>query len=397
MYSDLVKTSKTLMLKEPFYGLFLISLNKEVSDKLPTAGVCKDNINFKLMVNPKFWEGIDSKTKLGVLKHELLHIAFFHLNMQDKYEDKKLFNIAADLEINQYLQEEFMGEKWDGLSINKEPFKSLNLEIRKGTKYYYDKLKKEKQDNPDGEASKFMDGMGDGQGNDGLGHDFWEEFDKLGEAEKKLVSKQIDYTFKEIAKELESKNRGGGLIPAEMKNYIDSLFTEKPPVLDWKAYVRRFSGMSNKIQTKKTRYKLNKRFPDNPALKIKPRKTTLVAIDTSGSVSERDLEEFFNEIHHIHKTGVEVTIVECDTEIKRDYVYKGKREKIEVWGRGGTDFNEPFKYAKRHKNKFNNLIYLTDGEAPAPSEKLLMPVLWVHCSGRRINEDLPGAKIKIER
>ncbi len=396
MYSELVKTSKTLMLKEPFYGLFLISLNKEVSDKVPTAGVCKDNINFKLLVNPEFWGKIDSKSRLGVLKHELLHIAMFHLNMQDKYEDKKLFNIAADLEINQYIQEEFMGEGWDGLSIQDEPFKSLNLEPRKGTKYYYDKLKEEKQNNPDGEASKFMDGMGDGQ-SDGLGHDFWEEFDKLGEAEKKLISKQIDYTFKEIAKELESKNRGRGLVPAEMRDYIDSLFEEKPPVVDWKAYVRRFSGMSTKIQTKKTRYKLNKRFPDNPALKIKPRKTTLVAIDTSGSVSDKDLEEFFNEIHHIYKTGVEITIVECDTEIKRDYVYKGKRNKIEVWGRGGTDFNMPFEYARKNKNKFNNIIYLTDGEAPPPDVKVLVPVLWVHCSSCKINEDLPGSKIQIQR
>ena len=37
------KATKTLMFKEPYYGLFLIGLNKIYSDKLPTAGVSKNS------------------------------------------------------------------------------------------------------------------------------------------------------------------------------------------------------------------------------------------------------------------------------------------------------------------------------------------------------------------
>ena len=38
--------------------------------------------------------------RMGLIKHELLHIFFGHLIIRDKYPDKKLFTIAADLEIN---------------------------------------------------------------------------------------------------------------------------------------------------------------------------------------------------------------------------------------------------------------------------------------------------------
>jgi predicted metal-dependent peptidase len=227
-------------------------------------------------------------------------------------------------------------------------------------------------------------------------HDLWEAMEGMGEAERKLISKQIDHQLKAIAEECEKRSKGRGLIPSEMKDYIDSLFEIVEPVLDWKAYLRRFSNTSNKIITKKTRRKLNKRYSDNPALKIKLKKSTLVAIDTSGSVSNSELAEFFNEIYHIYKTGTKVTVVECDANIQRVYEYKGNLEDLSVQGRGGTDFEPVMKYLVEHKNEFDNLIYLTDGECSSPATKPLKPILWVHSSKSKINEELPGTKIKIQ-
>ena len=60
----------------------------------------------------------------------------------------------------------------------------------------------------------------------------------------------------------------------------------------------------------------------------------LLAIDTSGSVSDAELKEFMNEIHHIYKAGVDITIVQCDTRITSIKPYTGKHE-LEVQGRGG--------------------------------------------------------------
>lgn len=69
---SLAKTSKDLMLKEPYYGFFLIMLNKVWDNKrVPTAGVSKHNINYQLTINEDFWEGLSEDHRHGLLKHEL--------------------------------------------------------------------------------------------------------------------------------------------------------------------------------------------------------------------------------------------------------------------------------------------------------------------------------------
>jgi len=387
IYQEIAKQSKLLMLKEPFYGLFLISLNKELRSDIETACVTPDKLNIKLCINPEFWLSLDEKTKLAILKHELLHIVFFHLDNFERFPNKRLYNIAADLEINQYIELEYKGEKWDGLEYDQNIFKDLNLLPKQGTKYYYEAIQNEIDKNPNGDLANFINGI------EKDWHDLWKAMEGMNEAEKKLIQKQIDHQLTEIASEMKKKNRG--LIPSELESYINDLFEITEPVIDWKSYLRRFASISPKVFTKKTRYKPNKRFLNNPALKIKQHKHTLVAIDTSGSVSDEEVLEFFNEIHHMYKTGTQVTIIECDAIIQRIYEYNGKLENISVKGRGGTDFEPVFKYMFEHRNRFNNLIYLTDGECSVPETQIKKPILWVHSSQSKINEELPGVKIKI--
>jgi predicted metal-dependent peptidase len=408
IHADIAKHSKTLMFKEPFYGLFLISLNKEINDAVQTACVAKDGINTKLVISPKFWETISDNVKIAVLKHELLHIAFKHLQMYDDYPEKELLNIAADLEINQYIEDSYKDETWEGLEITDAPWNTLNLPIKAGTRKYYELLLQECKNNPNGDVCKFVDAMKDaneggcsktitlGNGTEvevKASHEFWKQYEGMDEAEKKLMEKQIEHQLKETAEQVQKQR---GHIPGELKELIDSLYVTEEPVIDWRAYLRRFNGMASKVYTKKTRRKPNKRFYGNPALKIKQKKNTLVAIDTSGSVSKDDLKEFLSEIHHIWKTGTQVTVVECDAHIGRVYEYTGTIEEAkEVTGRGGTSYEPVMQYLWEHKDKYQNLIYLTDGECSIERTQPCKPVLWVHCSGRRINEELPGAKVQI--
>jgi predicted metal-dependent peptidase len=415
IHSEIAKCAKTLMFKEPFYGLFLIGLNKKLNSSIQTACVCKENINVSLMVNPNFWEKQDGDTKIGILKHELLHIAFHHLTSMSEFENKQLLNIAADIEINQYIESTWKGKTWDGLEINKKPFKELKLPLKAGTRVYYDLLKKEVDENPFGDIACMLGALEGGMSGDGSGdgnsitvtlgdgskmtvpctHEMWKEFDEMSEADKKLIGKQIDHQLKDVAEQVK-KNRG--TIPGELGQYINSLYEIEEPVIDWKAYLRRFNGMATKIYTKKTRRKLNRRFAGNPALKIKQRKNTLVAIDTSGSVSDKDLADFFNEIQHIYKTGTEVDVIECDADVQRVYQYKGKTEdKIHVQGRGGTAFEPVIKYLNQNKGKYQNMIYLTDGECPVPETKPVRPILWVITTDGDMKPDFPGQKVQIIR
>ena len=220
-------------------------------------------------------------------------------------------------------------------------------------------------------------GKGKGKGKGGL-HPTWKEFDNLSEADKKLIKSQLDHQVKSIVDSQTKEARDRGFIPGELQSYIDELFTIKPPSYDWKQLFRKFSGTSTKVYTKKSRRKLNRRFTENPALKIKFKKHVLVGVDTSGSVSNKDLIEFFNEIHHMHKTGVTVTIAEGDADIHNVYEFKGKIPET-VSGRGGTDMNPFISYFNENR-EYNSLIILTDGYIGNKTVNTFKPMMTVICS-----------------
>lgn len=50
----LEKCCKTILIKEPFYGLFLLGLNKYFGNKSQTACVCRNGINVELCVNEDY-------------------------------------------------------------------------------------------------------------------------------------------------------------------------------------------------------------------------------------------------------------------------------------------------------------------------------------------------------
>jgi len=390
VYNDLSKIGKQLMLSEPFYGVFLSTLNKKIGNDVPTAGVCKNGINYQLVVNGEFWNSLNNdKKKIGLLKHELLHICFHHLYERDNYPDHDLHNIAADVEINQYLTPDYYPSP-DLLLPS--TFPELNLPLKAGTKKYYELLQQAKQNNTSPTLNGLLESFCDSS--DGDLHPTWKEFNGLSEADKKLIKAQIDHQIKSI---IESQSRDRGFVPSELQSYIDTLFEIKEPSYDWKSYFRRFFGSSNKTYTKKTRRKLNKRFSENPALKIKTKKKVLVGVDTSGSVSDKDLIEFFGEIYHMWKTGISITIAEGDAAISNIYEYNGETPE-KVTGRGGTNMNPFIKYFNENK-QYNSLIILTDGFIGQREINTLKPTLLVLCSNGesidKVKENGWGNTIKI--
>ena len=378
------KACKTLMFKEPFYGLFLIGINKKYRDDLPTAGVSKNGMGVQLAINPAFFDGLTEKQQMGLLKHEILHVGFGHLLIRDKYDDQKLFNIAADLEINQYIATDCLPE--GGLTL--DTFPELNLPIKAGTKVYYDSLKQAQEDGTCPTLDNLLNQM---NGGSQYCHGTWDEFDELSEADKKLVQKQIEHQLKETA-ELTEKRQGH--VPGEFAEIIKRLRKIEPPSFNWKAYLRRFVGNSSIVYTKKLRRKYNKRYSGNPGLKIKHKNHICVGVDTSGSVSNSELKEFMSELTHMHKPGHQITVVQCDTQINSVEIFNPKKD-WDIKGRGGTDF-QPVIDHYNEKGHYTALIYLTDGEAYTP-DNCPKNTLWVHSSRCDINQELPGLKIQINK
>ena len=380
---DLVaKTTKELILTEPFYGLFLIGINKKFTDQIPTAGVSKNGIGMQLTINPEFYTNLNNLHRLGLIKHELLHIAFGHLLMRDLYSNHKLFNIAADLEINQYIDSSKLPE--GGLLLSSFP--ELNLPKKAGTKVYYNLLEQAQDDGTSPSLDSLMNKM---DGESQYCHGTWDEFDELSEPDKKLLEKQVEHQLKDAA---ETTVKRQGNIPGEFKDIIERLFHVEPAKFDWKSYLKRFVGNSSVVYTKKLRRKYNKRYAANPGLKIKFKNHILVGVDTSGSVNNEELKEFFSELAHMSKTGHKITVAQCDTSLRTVEEFNPKKD-WEIHGRGGTSF-QPVIDHYNEKGSYTALIYLTDGEAYAP-DNCPKNTLWCLSSISGMNDDLPGLVIKL--
>ena len=291
---ELLRCIKQLMIESPYYGLFLMNLNKEYSDDTPTAEVRLQGINMRMLFNKSFWDSLSDVEQRALLIHETLHICFEHLTNDYLFPDKKLSNIAADMEVNCYI---------DGLPSGACTVELINAQLgvnwpkQMGKKWYYDELVKyrdEHKKEPDGGSP-----MDD--------HSGWKQIGDLDPATRTIIKNQVDYTMKNAAKSVLS--RGRGLIPKELVSIINALLSPKPPIFNWKAYFRRFTSNSYQTYTKKTRRKESKRFPGQAGIKVKSKHHVLVGIDTSGSVSDKELAEFMCEINHMYRAGTQITIV----------------------------------------------------------------------------------------
>jgi Uncharacterized protein conserved in bacteria len=357
------KCLKRLLIKEPFYGLFCMQLPKVIDEKIDTLCVQRKGLNTEIHINPKFWDSLSDDEQLGVLKHELLHICFNHIFMFDSFPNHNLFNIAADMEVNSYID-----KLPDGAILAKD----FGLEPKKGTKYYYEKLKDKFPNNSNNSGGKGDKDNGSGDMPQTFDNHDWEDFKNADNATKQLMQNKVNRLVSETANKVQ-KSRGN--IPGEIQDVLDRI-TIKPPVFNWKQYFRRVLGTIYDIELKTTRRKPSKRFEGASGIKHKKKASILVAIDTSASVSNDELKDFFSEIHHVWKTGSKVTICECDTQIGRIYEYKGNHDNIKVTGRGGTDFNPPMDYYCQNKHDFSSLIYFTDGECHLPDRRP-NNVIWV--------------------
>ena len=387
------------MLDQPFYGLLLLNLNKEWSDKVPTAGVGLDGINYKLYINPEFWTTLTEDQKKGLLQHELMHIAFFHITEYKHLKDHKLANIAQDIEINQKIQADWLPP--EGCTLDK--FADYGLLPDEGTNIYYDKLTKEGQNGPgQGNGQSLLDAIqeaidngtlkveGQGKNNMNVPQHDWDDFEDLTETEQKLIDKQLEVMLTEVVDQVQKMR---GTVPSNVLQRLEALKTIEPPKFNWRAYLRRYIGNSSKNSVRKTKRKQSKRFELDFGIKIEEHSHILIAIDSSASVSDAEIYEFMNEIHHMYKCGHDFTLVFADTQMQEPVKYRPSLP-IEIKKRGGTDFNPVVDYYLQYRKKYTTMIYLTDGEAPAPQAPV-KNILWVLSTKCNNTDHLPGKTVKL--
>lgn len=397
---SLARTNITLMMREPFFAHLFAALNKEiVGDSHPVdtlaVGLGKGQA-FTLYVNERFWEKslINPAHRLGVLKHEILHLVFRHLLIDQAGHDSLLINIAFDLVVNQYIDRSELPED----SIFLESFPDLLLLPGQTWFYYYKKI----QDLKNGSSGAFSGTpsaeflqqiQADSNGLER--HQPWRQMRSHSELEKTVAENHLD-SLMQTAHQKTSAHAWGSL-PGEIRELLGAIRLRTKPEVNWRTVLRLFVGSARSTRLHNTLKRPSKRYGATPGLKLQRKQRILIAIDTSGSIGVDDLRSFFGEIFHIWRAGAQVEVVECDTKIYNRYTYRGRTPDA-VQGRGGTDFGEPLRLAARERP--DALIYFTDGYALPPDMPMRVPVLWV-ISPKGLDPShptykaLPGRKTKI--
>jgi predicted metal-dependent peptidase len=109
----------------------------------------------------------------------------------------------------------------------------------------------------------------------------------------------------------------------------------------------------------------------------------VVAIDTSGSLTDADLAEFAAEVNALKgELHGRVTLLACDEALDergpwRFEPWEPVRMPPDVRGGGGTSFVPVFEWIERERLRTGVLVYFTDAEGEFPKSAPDYPVLWL--------------------
>lgn len=344
---------------ERFYAELIIGMDRIISKRVPTAGVCIKG-RVQLYVNPDFFDSLSPDEQVAILKHECQHILNDHIsrsktlapevyngekkdaidNMISGMKHKRI-NIAADLSINSGITHLPEG------AMQAELFK---LERGETLEWYLENLK----DNKELEKMSEFDE-----------HSLWAE----SEGSKEELREKLKQHINKAAQNA----RGAGRLTAEEEMLVDKLNYK---ARDWKGDLRNFAARNLETMLESSKKKRNRRYGILYPGHVKVETLHIgVAIDTSGSISDEALNQFFAEIGNIAKYA-KVTVVEADSEVKASYIYD-PRKTYKASGRGGTAYQPAFDYFTKETD-VDGVIYLGDGDCFDSEEikKPKYPVIW---------------------
>jgi predicted metal-dependent peptidase len=373
-----LKRNHIALMKHPetawYSGIMMMGEN-EVIDKEVTAYT--DGVNKRY--GRKFMESIKDEAQLrGLIMHENLHVALKHIprNKDLWKENSKLANASADYVVNDIIEN--MKDK-------------AHIKLPNGALYHpqfhnwslreiYTFLKKNCKGGGGGGTGLGNSGSPKGDNEfpiDSLDEHDWESQELSVEDAKKLEEK-IDKSLREGGI---MAGRMGAKVPRSISDLLE-------PKVDWREVLRDFVASATKGKDEFTWRKFNKRMLANdmylPSLENESIGEIVVAIDTSGSIGQEQLNEFASELASICDTCSPevVRVLWWDTSVHGEQVFKGDYANIASMlkpeGFGGTHVSCVNKYVMEKGIKAECVLVFTDGYVEHDIEwQITAPTLWM--------------------
>ena len=361
-----------------FMGTVLQCLTVKWDDRIPTAGIMFDPKlkNFVMLLNTEFFcDKLDTAQREAVLLHELYHVTFKHVYFDNQSENinKQRLNIAMDLVINQHIK----NLPDEAMTLDK--FKDSNGKVFSKnctTETYYDMLEDAEYDNGKGQKGKVSDMIAQGQGPEFDVHD-WDNLDQ--DTKEKLEA------VKDLMKRaMQKASTTSTQVPDSVKELLQEI-DSKLAKLDYKAILLATLKKSMPSRdTRKTWKKPSRRLGDvAPGNTLGTMPKIEVLIDTSGSISIEEANEFLKIVDNFLNVGVEKAMIHLfHTQVYHSQrVRKNCKVEREHFQSGGTDLTDGFN--KVIKSRPDLVIVLTDGywEMPDINLKKLPETVFVISKG----------------
>lgn len=163
--------------------------------------------------------------------------------------------------------------------------------------------------------------------------------------------------------------------------FVDYLMASRDGKADYRRVLARFRQSALSSHRRLTRMRPNRRTDLLQMGSIyQMQSRVLVAVDTSGSISDADISRFYGIVGNLfrHYSTV-VDVVQFDVSLSEVVSVKKAPRHIVVTQRGGTSFQPVIDFVSQGRSPYDGLMVLTDGMAPQPSvpKKMHMPVVWV--------------------
>jgi len=377
-----------LILDKPFLGALVLRLPMQKAD----PGWCKTTATDAktFFFNAQYIDDLTLDQTQFVLAHEALHCALSHFSRR-QHRVKHRWDLACDFAVNSILIQDGFKPTPDALYLDsfndmtaEEIYPVIEDMDNKQTEdqHVYDNDdadNQEQQDNPAGSGKSEQTPTGESQGQEA-------ELDKnkggmakqpppLGGQEKEQLSVQWRQRMAGAAQQAMQAGKMSGA----MARLVDHLLQ---PQLPWRMLLARYmtaTARDDYNYARPSRREGSAIFPSLRSAQVH----VVVAIDTSGSVSPAEVEEFMAEVNAIKaQVRAHITLLACDQSLDKDGPWE-----FESWdefkspkhfnGGGGTSFRPVFEWLDLQSMQTDLVIYFTDAEGTFPHNEPAYPVIWL--------------------
>ena len=373
---QITKARIHLLMKQPFLGNLAMHFGLEDatdSGWCPTMAVDGRKIyyNADFVLSLKVEQTGAPSELMFVFCHELMHCAFEHF-IRRSLRDPDYWNMATDFIINGFLEQEGIGKMPTEILVDQTgatkgqqrvglyDARYCNPELWTSEAVYDDLLKRKVKKQLTLDVHIPMGSDSNNESGDGDGHTNGGSMPRVSESELEAIREHIKSAL------ISSAAAAAGNMSAGMKRLMDQFLT---PEINWRELLQ--STINSCMTDDYTFMKPNRRFTGTdifmPVLNVDEEIDVQVAIDMSGSISDRVAKKFMSEVWEMMEVYSKFRIgVLCfDTTVHnyQEFTIENKQEFLdyECRGGGGTSFEVVWDYWQKNEILPKKAIWFTDG------------------------------------